>query len=234
MVCLTGDGARPLLGVGAVAVDSAVDACAAVVPELEDFGLGHHGRVARCGHRQRAVRGPALNGGLQGLLLRSDANRNGAQIAGDGARRIVTFAPPGCGRPQCSTAPLLSHASKAGKAGRRPRPLWTRERGLPPDLIHDAVAEAWGSMSSRDARHERELLTGCPAVVGCSRLSVGNTRGSCWGDRHSRWSQACRRWTVNPWRKLRRFESFTCHHVLSWSGCDRVKPGRLRPFVSNT
>ena len=30
--------------------------------------------------------------------------------------------------------------------------------------------------------------------------------------------------TVNPSRKLRRFESFTCHHVLPWSGCDRVKP----------
>src|SRR5450631_1004481 len=44
-------------------------------------------------------------------------------------------------------------------------------------------------------------------------------------------------WTVNPSRKLRRFESFTCHHVprgpltcgnagrgsFVWAGCDRVK-----------
>ena len=55
---------------------------------------------------------------------------------------------------------------------------------------------------------------GCPAVVGCSRLSVGNTHGSVLVDRHRRCSPACRSWTVNPSRKLRRFESFTCHHVL--------------------
>jgi hypothetical protein len=54
----------------------------------------------------------------------------------------------------------------------------------------------------------------CPVVVGCGRLSVGNTHASCWGTGHSRWSQACRPWSVNPSRKLRRFESFTCHHVL--------------------
>jgi hypothetical protein len=32
--------------------------------------------------------------------------------------------------------------------------------------------------------------------------------------RRFRWSQACSLGTVNPSRKLRRFESFTCHHVL--------------------
>jgi hypothetical protein len=58
---------------------------------------------------------------------------------------------------------------------------------------------------------ERDVLFG---ASGCGRLSVGNTHGSCWGTRHSRWSQACRPWSVNPSRKLRRFESFTWHHVL--------------------
>src|SRR5664280_2898794 len=52
------------------------------------------------------------------------------------------------------------------------------------------------------------------------------------------WSQAWRLGTVNPSRKLRRFESFTCHHVLKgplscgnagqgpfcWSKCDRLTP----------
>src|SRR5450631_3014457 len=32
--------------------------------------------------------------------------------------------------------------------------------------------------------------------------------------RRLRWSQACNLGTINPSRKLRRFESFTCHHVL--------------------
>jgi hypothetical protein len=50
-------------------------------------------------------------------------------------------------------------------------------------------------------------------VLGCSRLSVGNTHGSCSGERHFSCSQACNLGTVNPSRKLRRFESFTCHHV---------------------
>src|ERR1039458_8059063 len=31
--------------------------------------------------------------------------------------------------------------------------------------------------------------------------------------RRFRWSRACNPGTVNPSRKLRRFESFTCHHV---------------------
>ena len=55
---------------------------------------------------------------------------------------------------------------------------------------------------------------GCPVVDGSRRLSVGNTHGSLSGERRFRWSGACRPWSVNPSRKLRRFESFTCHHVL--------------------
>src|ERR1019366_2402402 len=37
--------------------------------------------------------------------------------------------------------------------------------------------------------------------------------GSCLRVRRFGWSRACGRWSVNPSRKLRRFESFTCHHV---------------------
>jgi len=51
-------------------------------------------------------------------------------------------------------------------------------------------------------------------VADYHRLFVGNTHGSCCGDRHFCWSWPCRPWSVNPSRKLRRFESFTCHHVL--------------------
>src|ERR1035437_6623424 len=40
----------------------------------------------------------------------------------------------------------------------------------------------------------------------CARKLLGKWRFA--------WSGACRPWTVNPSRKLRRFESFTCHHVL--------------------
>ena len=53
----------------------------------------------------------------------------------------------------------------------------------------------------------------CPAAVGCRRVSVGNAHVSCRWKGRFRWSRACRRWSVNPSRKLRRFESFTCHHV---------------------
>ena len=54
----------------------------------------------------------------------------------------------------------------------------------------------------------------CPVVVGCGRVSVGNAHVSCRWKGRFRWSRACRSWSVNPSRKLRRFESFTCHHVL--------------------
>jgi len=60
----------------------------------------------------------------------------------------------------------------------------------------------------------REPARKCPVGTGGRRISVGNTHGSCRVDGHFRWSQPCRPRTVNPSRKLRRFESFTCHHVL--------------------
>jgi hypothetical protein len=47
-------------------------------------------------------------------------------------------------------------------------------------------------------------------------------------DRRFRWSACCRPCTVNPSRKLRRFESFTCHHVRERAS-DLRKRGR-RPF----
>ncbi len=66
------------------------------------------------------------------------------------------------------------------------------------------------------ARYSVPMPRKCPVGPGRRRLFVGNTHGSCWGTGHSRRSQACRRWSVNPSRKLRRFGSnpFTCHHVL--------------------
>src|ERR1035437_4165533 len=40
------------------------------------------------------------------------------------------------------------------------------------------------------------------------------------------WSHACRRWSVDPSRELRRFESFTCHHVLKGSlACGKAGQG---------
>ena len=56
-------------------------------------------------------------------------------------------------------------------------------------------------------------LLGCPAVAGGLGYLWKCTRKFS-GDRHCRWSQACRCWSVDPSRKLRRFESFTCHHAL--------------------
>jgi len=56
--------------------------------------------------------------------------------------------------------------------------------------------------------------SGCPVVVDFRRLLGGNTAGSGWGDRRICWSRPRRSRSVNPSRKLRRFESFTCHHVL--------------------
>ena len=116
--------------------------------------------------------------------------------------------------------------------GRRPRPLDAGERA---DTDLNLLA---GSSTSRRDVVNANCSRRCPAVVGCHRLSVGNAHVSCRWKGRFRWSRACRRWTVNPSRKLRRFESFTCHHVLKgpltcgnagrgpfvWSGCDRVKP----------
>ena len=54
-------------------------------------------------------------------------------------------------------------------------------------------------------------------VSGCSRpwsAVCGEYARKLLGAGHSRWSRSWRRWSVNPSRELRRFESFTCHHVL--------------------
>src|SRR5665647_2668304 len=58
-----------------------------------------------------------------------------------------------------------------------------------------------------------QILSECPVVADYHRLSVGNAHVSCRWKGRFRWSRACRPWSVNPSRKLRRFESFTCHHV---------------------
>ena len=67
-------------------------------------------------------------------------------------------------------------------------------------------------------------------VVGCRRVSVGNAHVSCRWKGRFRWSRACRRWSVNPSRKLRRFESFTCHHVRE-RAFDQRKRGRRPSFL---
>jgi len=56
-------------------------------------------------------------------------------------------------------------------------------------------------------RGAANLSMRCPVVAGFCRLFVGNTHVSCRVGRLFRWSQACRRWTVDPSRNLRRFES---------------------------
>jgi hypothetical protein len=76
-------------------------------------------------------------------------------------------------------------------------------------------------------RRERELLAG---VSGCGRLWPA-VCGECarkplWV-RRFRWSQACSLGTVNPSRKLRRFESFTCHRVRERASDLRKRGQRL-------
>src|ERR1039458_3759101 len=85
------------------------------------------------------------------------------------------------------------------------------------------------------ARWAREVLLGprwCPAGYGCRRLTSVVCREYARkfvGDRHRRWSRACGRWSVNPSRKLRRFESFTCHHVCE-KASDVMKEWGLLPL----
>ena len=58
-----------------------------------------------------------------------------------------------------------------------------------------------------------------PEVSGWHRLATavcGEYVRKLLRARRLRWSQPCNQWTVNPSRKLRRFESFTCHHVHKW------------------
>jgi hypothetical protein len=88
----------------------------------------------------------------------------------------------------------------ASSTDARSQPRWLGSEALGLDVVARSSERANCSL-------------GCPAAVGCSRLSAGNTHGSLLVDRHCGWSRPCRPWTVNPSRKLRRFESFTCHHV---------------------
>ena len=89
----------------------------------------------------------------------------------------------------------------ASSTDARSQPRWLGSEALGLDVVARSSERANCSL-------------GCPAAVGCSRLSAGNTHGSLLVDRHCGWSRPCRPWTVNPSRKLRRFESFTYHHVL--------------------
>jgi hypothetical protein len=77
-------------------------------------------------------------------------------------------------------------------------------------------------------RCDSELLAGVSGLRRLSPAVCGKYARKLCGERHCRWPQACRRWTVNPSRKLRRFESFTCHHVRERAS-DLRKRGR-RPF----
>src|ERR1035437_1185660 len=60
-------------------VGSAVDARSAAACQLENLSLGHHGRVARRGHRQRAVRGAVLHRGLQRLAGQQAVDQSGRE-----------------------------------------------------------------------------------------------------------------------------------------------------------
>ena len=79
-------------------------------------------------------------------------------------------------------------------------------------------------------RHRGRCSPRGPVVAGFRRLSVGNAHVSCRWKGRFRWSRACRRWTVNPSRKLRRFESFTCHRVRERTS-DLRRRGRRPSFL---
>ena len=70
---------------------------------------------------------------------------------------------------------------------------------------------------------ERELRAGCLVVAG-GRLSAGNAHRSCWGERCFCWSEVRLRWSVDPSRKLRRFESFTRQQSINVSHRVRNRP----------
>src|SRR5665811_1267515 len=62
-----------------IVVGSAVHPRAAAGGELEDLSLAHHGRVTGGGHRQRAVCGAVLDGGLQRLTLQQSVDQPGRE-----------------------------------------------------------------------------------------------------------------------------------------------------------
>jgi len=71
-------------------------------------------------------------------------------------------------------------------------------------------------------------------VSGCSRWSSANCGEHARKSlrvRGLRWSWSCSLGTVDPSRKLRRFESFTCHHVLERASDDLRKRGSEALFV---
>src|ERR1017187_4605643 len=64
---------------GAVLAGSAVDPFAAAAGELEHFGFGGHGGVARGGHGQGAVRGAVLHGALEWLAGQQAVDQPGRE-----------------------------------------------------------------------------------------------------------------------------------------------------------
>jgi len=85
------------------------------------------------------------------------------------------------------------------------------------------VQRSSGDGPGRDRRARRTAT--CVPQGSSSRIGMsgcGRLRAGVCGEyarkllqvRRFGWSHACSRGTVNPSRKLRRFESFTCHHVL--------------------
>jgi len=109
---------------------------------------------------------------------------------------------------------------------RRQRSRETKRQYFPPcgTLVAPSIAfDGW--LRSR-IRRGRQILPSFattvgafarPEVSGWPRLTsavCGEYARKLLRVRRFRWSQACSLGTVNPSRKLRTFESFTCHHVL--------------------
>src|SRR5664280_3424721 len=67
-----------------------------------------------------------------------------------------------------------------------------------------------GAIAATGGAGTRPKVSGLPRLT--SAVCGEYARKLLWA-RRLRWSQACSLGTVNPSRKLRRFESFTCHHV---------------------
>jgi hypothetical protein len=99
-------------------------------------------------------------------------------------------------------------------------------------VTHDPYHDGSGRGVGLDVMARCLSANFAPGASGCSRILSavwGNTGGSCWRKQRFRWSQACRSRSVNPSRKLRRFESFTCHHVRKGPlTCGNAGQGPLR------
>ena len=95
-----------------------------------------------------------------------------------------------------------------------------------------AFRETWsgGGLRPRTATGEcrHSVLSGRPRLTSAVR---GEYARKLLRVRRFCWSQACSLGTVNPSRKLRRFESFTCHHVLRGPlTCGNASQGPFRGF----